>query len=292
MLTPVFPSDPISPRSPRSSRRDLLAAVAAELRAAGCVFAEDEARLIVAQAETPAELERLVRQRAAGLPLEQVLGWAEFCGLRVAVGPGVFVPRRRTELLAREAARLAAQVPGRSRLVVVDLCCGSAAVGLAVVAAAKRPVELHAADIDAAAVECARRNLAALGGGVSGGGRVYQGDLYAALPGALRERINILIANVPYVPSGDIALLPVEARDHEPRVALDGGGDGLDVMRAVAARAAHWLAPGGHLLVEVSDRQVPRAMQVMADNQLIARVMIDEEMEATALVATRPRDGG
>src|SRR5215468_6563615 len=96
--------------------------VVTALRAAGCVFAEDEARLIIEQARTPADLADMVSRRAAGLPLEHVLGWARFCGLRVAVEPGVFVPRRRTELLVREAVALARQARG-PRPVIVDLCC-------------------------------------------------------------------------------------------------------------------------------------------------------------------------
>ena len=156
----------------------------ARLRAAGCVFAEDEAQLLIAAARTPADLTAMVDQRAAGLPLEQVIGWAEFCGLRIAVAPGVFVPRRRTEFLVRQAITLA-QSAGQpaGELVVVDLCCGSGAVGAAL-AAALHPAEVHAADIDPAAVACARRNLAA------GGGHVYQGDLYAPLPAALRGRVG------------------------------------------------------------------------------------------------------
>ena len=134
-------------------------------------------------------------------------------------------------------------------MVVVDLCCGSGAVGAAL-AAALDPAELHAADIDSAAVRCARRNLAAAGG------RVYQGDLYEPLPGGLRGRVDILVANAPYVPTGDLGLLPPEARLHEARLALDGGPDGLDTLRRVAARAASpgWHR-GGHLLSEASVRQ-------------------------------------
>src|ERR1022692_2349013 len=123
--------------------------VVARLRAAGCVFAEDEARLLIAAARTPADLAGLVDRRVAGLPLEHVLGWAEFCGLRIAVDAGVFVPRRRTEFLVGQAAALVSpaapsgQAPARPRAVVVDLCCGSGAVGAALVAALHR-VELHA----------------------------------------------------------------------------------------------------------------------------------------------------
>ncbi len=148
----------------------------------------------------------MVKERVAGLPLEQVLGWAEFCGLRVAVDRGVFVPRRRTEFLARTAITLGWQAarPGEP-LVVLDLCCGSGAVGAAV-AAALGPVELHAADVDPAAVRCAWRNVAAAGG------QVHEGDLFDPLPPGLRGRVGILTANVPYIPTDQIALLPAEAR--------------------------------------------------------------------------------
>jgi release factor glutamine methyltransferase len=256
--------------------------VVATLRAAGCVFAEEEARLLIDQAQTPDQLDRMVAQRVGGLPLEQVLGWAQFCGLRVEVGPGVFVPRRRTELLAGEAARLAGQLSSDSPLVVVDLCCGSGALGAAVAASVRRPFELYAVDIDPTAVQYARRNLAPFHG------EVHQGDLFDALPVDLRGKIDILIANVPYVPTEDIALLPAEARDHEPLVALDGGGDGLDVMRAVARRAPRWLAPRGQLLVEASERQLEAAMRVMVGSGLSPRVILDDDMEATAIVAGLP----
>jgi len=250
-------------------------AVAARLRAAGCVYAEEEADLLISAAPTPADLAGLVERRAAGQPLEHVLGWAEFRGLRIAVDPAVFVPRRRTEFLAGQAIALA-----RPGAVVVDLCCGSGALGAAL-AAAVDGAEVHAADIDPAAVRCARRNLAA-------GDRVYQGDLYEPLPAALRGRVDILLANVPYVPTGEVGLLPPEARDFEARVALDGGSDGLGVLRRVAAGAPEWLAPGGHLLSEVSERQVASGTRAVTRVGLTARVDRSEEHGATVLIATRP----
>src|SRR3954466_7744969 len=134
--------------SPRFTSAD---SVVAALRTAGCVFAEDEARLILAAARTPDELAGMVDLRITGHPLELVVGWAEFRGLRITVGPGVFVPRRRTEFLVEQAL---AQAPDAS--VVVDLCCGSGAVGAAL-AAALGPIELHAADIDPVAGDCAPR---------------------------------------------------------------------------------------------------------------------------------------
>jgi release factor glutamine methyltransferase len=240
------------------------------LRAAGCVFAEDEAALLL---EAGGDLDALVARRVAGEPLEQVLGWAEFCGLRLAVAPGVFVPRQRTRLLVREAVALA-----RPGSVVLDLCCGTGAVGVAV-AAAVGSVELHAADVDPAAVACARRN---------GAGSVHEGDLYEALPAALRGRVDVLVANAPYVPTGAIALMPPEARDHEARAALDGGDDGLDVHRRVAAGAPDWLAPGGALLVETSRGQAPGTLAAVRAAGLTGRVVTDEDLAGTVVVGQVP----
>ncbi|MET9344721.1 putative protein N(5)-glutamine methyltransferase [Nonomuraea sp. NPDC003804] len=257
-----------------------LSLIVTTLRSAGCVFAEDEAELLIATAATPDQLTFMVERRAAGLPLEHVLGWARFCGLRVAVDPGVFVPRRRTEVLARQAIELARRAGAPDRpAVVVDLCCGSGALGAAV-ATAVPGLELHAADIETAAVDCARRNLDGLGG------HVHHGDLLAALPERLRGRVDVLIANVPYVPSREVDLLPAEARVHEPRVALDGGADGLQVMRRVTDAASVWLAPGASLLVETSRRQAPQAVETFTSSGLRARVVTCEEMEATVVIGT------
>jgi len=254
-------------------------AVVSALRAAGCVFAEDEAQLLTAAAKTPAELGAMVAQRASGLPLEHVVGWAEFCGLRISVGAGVFVPRFRSEFLAQQAAALG--LPGA---VVLDMCCGSGALGAAV-AAVLGWVELHSADIDPGELVFAHRNVAAAGG------HVHEGDLFAPLPAGLRGRVNILIANVPYVPTREVALLPAEARVHEPRVALDGGPDGLGVLRRVAAAAPRWLTPGGHLLSEATERQAPMVVQTFALAGLVPRVARSEERDATVVIGTQPPAG-
>ena len=267
-------------------------AVVARLRAAGCVFAEDEARLLADAAGSPAELDTLVERRVAGLPLEQVVGWAEFCGLRIFVDPGVFVPRRRSEFLVQTAVSLAR----RTSPVIVDLCCGTGALGVAVAARLCFPVgrnqpgfpagrnqpggaELHAADIDPAAVACAKRNVE------PAGGLVYRGDLFTPLPAMLSGRVTILICNAPYVPSAEVGYLPAEARDHEPRIALDGGRDGLGVLRRVAAEAPRWLAPGGRLLVETSSRQAVAMRRAMTAAGLAARVRGCEEYGATVVTA-------
>jgi release factor glutamine methyltransferase len=249
--------------------------IVARLRNSGCVFAEDEARLLISAARTPAELTTMVDRRVGGEPLEYVLGWAEFCGLRIAVDPGVFVPRRRTEFLVTQAASVA-----RPRVVVVDLCCGSGALGAALVADLGE-VELHAADLDPAAVRCARRNVGARG-------QVYEGDLYEPLPATLRGRVDVLIANAPYVPTGEIGLLPAEARVHEARMSLDGGADGLAILRRVIAAAPVWLAPGGHLLFETSERQAPQIVEAVTRAGLISRVVSCDELNATVVIGTRP----
>jgi release factor glutamine methyltransferase len=250
-------------------------AIVARLRAAGCVFAEDEAALLAGAARSPGELEAMVAARVRGLPLEQVIGWAEFRGLRILVDPGVFAPRRRSEFLVQTAISLA------TGPVVVDLCCGTGALGLAT-AAALPSAELHAADLDPAAVACARRNVE------PAGGRVYQGDLFTPLPAGLRGGVAIVICNAPYVPTGEIALMPAEARDHEARMALDGGGDGLAVLRRAAAQAPGWLAPGGALLVETSERQADAMTEAMTAAGLSARAHHDDEMGATVVTGTAP----
>lgn len=252
-------------------------ALVQRLRAAGCVYAEDEADLLIAAADSAATLTDLVDRRVAGRPLEHLLGWAEFCGLRVAVDPGVFVPRGRTALLVAAAAAVAGPSPA-----VLDLCCGSGAAAL-VLHGRVAPRWLAAADIDPAAVACARRNLGPLDV------PVYQGDLFAPVPAEWRGRLDLVVANAPYVPSDAVALMPAEARLYEAPVALDGGSDGLAVLRRVAAGAAQWLAPGGHLAVEVSAGQAETLRAVLDRAGLVPTLVHDDDLDATAMTARKPR---
>ena len=238
------------------------------LRAAGCVFAEDEAALLLETARDDEELESMVSKRVAGLPLEHVVGWVEFAGTRYAIGPGVFVPRPRTEFLVREVAKLAPE-----NAVVLDLCCGSGAVGAAL-AAEIGAAELHASDDDRIAVDCARHNVE----------HVYLGDLYDGLPASLTGRIDVLVVIAPYVPTDAIALLPHEARDFEPLSTLDGGADGLDVLRRVISGARQWLAPRGLLATEVSELQVPALVGLIEAAGLEPSVIRDDELDATVVV--------
>jgi release factor glutamine methyltransferase len=235
------------------------------------VFAEDEADLLI---EAGAQEQHIAR-RVAGEPLEVILGWAGFRGLRIPVEPGVFVPRQRSGILVDQA--LPHALPGT---VVVELCAGAGAVAAAL--AAERPgLEVYATELDPAAVRVAARTL--------GPERVFTGDLYAALPSALAGRIGILIANAPYVPSAEIAHMPPEAREHEPLLALDGGTDGLDVQRRVVAGAREWLSPGGVLIVETSERQAPASVELMRAAGFDARAVHDDELDGTAAVGIAPR---
>lgn len=241
----------------------------ARLRAAGCVFAEQEALLLASAATSPEVLEGLLARRLAGEPLEQVVGWADFAGVRVRVAPGVFVPRQRTALMVELAAgRL---VPGD---VVIDLGCGTGALAAAV--AARVPgLEVYAVDIDPAAVDIARVNLP--------GASVACGDLFAPLPIGLRERVAVVLANLPYVPAGEVALMPREARDHEHAVALDGGADGLDPHRRMLTDVSGWLRPGGAVLTECGDRQVAALQRLVEAAGLATGLHTDPEIGAVVV---------
>ncbi|GAA2005042.1 putative protein N(5)-glutamine methyltransferase [Nakamurella flavida] len=248
------------------------AAVVATLRRAGCVFAEDEAALLVAEATSDGQLTEWVARRVDGEPLECILGWTAFCGMRIAVTAGVFVPRRRTEFLVERAVALVG--PGAA---VVDLCCGSGAVA-AGIARQVESLVLFAVDLDPTAIACAERNLAGIG-------TALLGDLDDPLPRDLLGRVDVIVANAPYVPTGAIASMPPEARDHEARIALDGGSDGVDVHRRVAALAPRWLIPGGYLLVETSDRQADLTVQACVAAGLTAVVGRSDDIGATVVIA-------
>ncbi|WP_285105870.1 putative protein N(5)-glutamine methyltransferase [Promicromonospora sp. MEB111] len=286
----------------------------ARLRAAGCVFAEDEARILLEAATAdgttdPVRLESLVAARVDGLPLEHLVGWAELDGRRWLVAPGVFVPRQRSELLIREATARAlsdavvgtpAAGAAAGPVLVVDLCCGCGALGGAVAArllAAGHDVELHAADVDPVAVACAHENLEALAAEsfaarAAGTGRLTahtcSGDLADPLPREVWGRVDVLVANAPYVPTEAIGMMPPEAREHEPHTALDGGDDGLVILRRVIDVAPGLLRPGGHLLVETGETQVSAAVGHLEAAGLKPTVLTDDDLGATALAGTRP----
>lgn len=239
------------------------------------MFAEDEADLLMSSAQSSAELEAMVQRRVVGEPIEYVTGWTEFCGIRIEADPAVFVPRPRTEFLVERAVRVA-----RAGDVVLDLCCGTGAIGLAVHAALPA-ISVFASDLDPVAVRCARRNLAGTGA------EVFQGDLWDALPVTLRGTVNLLLMNLPYVPTAELEMLPREARLYEPAMSLDGGPDGLALLRRVAVDAPGWLAPGGHALVEVSAGQADAAAGIFAAVGLAPAIAASEDLEVTVVSGWR-----
>lgn len=244
------------------------------------MFAEEEAALLLAEPWTPAELEAAMVRREAGEPLEQILGWAGFDGLRIRLLPGVFVPRQRSVLLVDEAVR---RLAGMDFPVVVDVGCGSGALGAAVCARCPS-VTVWGIDMDPDAVACARINLEP--------SRVMQGDLLDAVPADLAGGVDVLLANLPYVPSGQIAMMPPEARDHEHRVALDGGSDGLDHHRRLLAGVGGLLRPGGCVLIECGVVQVEALTVVMLAAGLGVEVVADDETGGCAVVGTTSVEAG
>ncbi len=196
-------------------------------------------------------VEALVEQRARRVPLQHLTGTTSFRGLQIAVGPGVFVPRPETEVLAGWAVQelLALRASGVDAPVAVDLCTGSGAIALAL-AAEVPPTHVHAVELDESAYGYALRNTR--GAAVT----VHHGDVTTALPW-LDGRADLVVANPPYVPSGQ--QLEPEVAEHDPGVAVWGGTDGLDVVRLVVAAAARLLRPGGRLGVEHAEAHASTA---------------------------------
>jgi release factor glutamine methyltransferase len=251
-----------------------LGAVTDRLEAAGCVAAAEEAAELLAAAPDDATLESWLCHREDGEPLAWITGTMVFCGRTVAVAPGVYVPRLQSEELARRAAVLLGAEEGRA----VDLCTGAGAIA-AHLAAEVPAAAVIAVDIDAGALSCARGN------GVPA--------LRADLDEALRPHVfDVVTAVAPYVPTGELRFLPADVQRHEPRLALDGGADGLDVVRRVVAAGARLLRPGGWLLVEVGADQ-DRALEptLAACGFEAGEAWCDEDGDLRGLVARRTGSG-
>jgi release factor glutamine methyltransferase len=260
--------------------REAVAWATGELAAAGCISAAAEARWLVEEAADPAALRAMVARRAAGEPLQYVIGWAPFGRLRLRVGPGVFVPRPETEGLADRAAAHLRAAGAAGEPVAVDLCTGSGAI--ACFLAAEVPgARVVATELDPGALAWAQVNTAAHGV------QLLAGDLDAPLPGELAGRVDVLCANVPYVPTRAIATMPRDVRDHEPRLALDGGPDGLDVLRRVAVRSGRWLAPGGFLLCEIGDDQGEAAARLLTEAGLAGAAVLPDLAGRDRIVEAR-----
>jgi release factor glutamine methyltransferase len=225
--------------------------VAEQLRQAGCIAADDEAAALVRTAEGDADLlVSLVDRRCSGEPLAWLVGSVRFCEEKVSVRPGVYVPRWQSEPLALEGVR---RLPPDG--VAVDLCTGAGAI--AVVLAHHRPsARVLATELDPAVAECARAN----------GVEVFVGDLAAPLPRSVVGHVDVVTAVAPYVPTGALRLLPPDVLAHEPRLALDGGEDGLRLVLRAVADAAELLRPGGSILLELGGDQADLVQPVLDEN--------------------------
>jgi release factor glutamine methyltransferase len=218
------------------SLRPVAEAVIDRLMTAGCVAADDEADALLAAAPDDQTLDAWVRRRERGEPLAWITGTMQFAGRTVRVEPGVYVPRPQTEELARRASTLLA-AGGRA----VDLCTGTGAIAAHLMAAVPTATVIGV-DIDLRAARGAGRN----------GVPVVVGDLDQPLR---PHGFDVVTAVAPYVPTGDLRLLPADVQRFEPRLALDGGADGLDLVRRVVGAAARVLRPGGWLLTELGGEQ-------------------------------------
>jgi release factor glutamine methyltransferase len=204
----------------------------------------------------------LLARRTRGEPIAWLTGSVTFCDVKLSVAPGVYVPRWQTEPLASRAASL---LPPDG--VAIDLCTGAGAIA-AVLAAAVPSARVLATEVDHVAVECARSN----------GVEVLEGDLDDPLPNELEGRVDVLTAVVPYVPTDSLRLLPRDVQAYEPRLALDGGRDGTDLLAEVVRRSPRWLKPDGWLLLELGGDQPAALDSVLRDAGFEAPdVLVDED---------------
>ena len=234
---------------------------------------------------TEAELNQvrgLVVRRGEREPLQHILGTTSFCGLEIAVNRHVLVPRPETELLAEQAWTFLATID-TGAVTALDFGAGSGCIAIAL--AAKCPgVQIIALDVSSDALEVARQN--ALNNQVEARINFLQGNGFAALPE--RNHFDLIVSNPPYIPSVEIATLDPEVRDHDPRLALDGGADGLDFYRRLAAEAADFLKPGGQLMVEFGDGQAEKLRQIFeAQNWIVEAILTDYSQRARILKARR-----
>lgn len=264
------------------------AALVARLRSAGCVFAEEEAEILLeAAGKDRVRLERLASGRVAGAPLEPLVGWVGFGGLRLAIEPGVFVPRQRTLRLADEAVReVRRRFEERGRQVVFLEAFAGVAPLASTVAARVPPARVIACELDPRARAQARRNLGA-------DGETHSADVLRGLPEELRGAVDVIAAVPPYVPAAELGLLPREAREHEPESALDGGPDGLRYARALIEQSAVWLTRDGVLLIELHRSQAAEAARCARSAGLLAEqprsAPDDEEGQTVVAVFHRAR---
>lgn len=236
------------------------ASIVGRFRAAGFPTPEEEAADLVGAAGSPDELEAMVVRRLTGEPVQWILGRTEFLGLTLGIDTGVYVPRWQTGPVAAHA--LTHLPPGG---IAVDLCTGSGAV--AAFLAHHRPgARVVGTDLDPRAVRCARHN----------GVDAHVGSLFGPLPAELAGRVDVVVAVAPYVPDRSLVLLPRDVLAHEPRLALDGGADGLRVIGQIIDSCPMWLRDGGSLVLESGIDQVPVVQQSLTGTGLVLETVIHD----------------
>lgn len=293
-------------RRPAAGDAGVFDRVVSRLEGAGVASPRAEARWLLEHADSLADgrgaaarraiLDGLVTRRARRVPLQQIVGATWFRHLRLICRPGVFVPRPETEIVAGLAVE---EAGGHDRPVVVEPCTGSGAVALSV--AAEVPgARIVAGDRDRRAVTLARRNLAELAAGRAGPDglatgtscRIVRSDLLAGVDGRLRGRVDVLVANPPYLPARERTSWPPEVGDHDPRSALVGGEDGLEVVVALLVASVHWLALGGAVVLEIDERRGDAAADAARRAGLTAVEVARDLTGADRALLARAAGGG
>lgn len=232
--------------------------------------------------EERAALRDSVKRRAAGEPLQYVTGEVAFRHLVVKVRPGVLIPRPETETLVDEVMPFLRTLEAP---LVLDVCTGSGCIGLSI--AQEHPgSRVVAGDISPVAVTVAKENADRLG--LSERIDVVESDLFGGVDEGLRGSVDVVVSNPPYVPSAELATLPAEVGGFEPMLALDGGPDGLDVFRRLAAEGSVWLRPGGLIAVELHESRVQTAAEEAVEWYQEVEVVADLAGRDRVLVARRP----
>ncbi len=230
-----------------------------------------------------ATLREGVKRRAAGEPLQYVSGEVAFRHIVVKVRPGVLIPRPETEVLVGEALACIADI---DTPLVADPCTGSGVVALSI-AHEYGGARVFGSDLSATAIEVACDNAQCLR--LEERVEFVEGDLLSPLPTELRGRFDLVVSNPPYIPSGDLPNLPAEVAGFEPKLALDGGADGLDIFRRLVVQTARWLAAHGTFVCELDESRVRVAGDEALEWYQDVRVVGDLTGRDRVLVAKAPR---
>ncbi|WP_437188183.1 peptide chain release factor N(5)-glutamine methyltransferase [Planctomicrobium sp. SH668] len=199
----------------------------------------------------------LVKRRAAAEPVAYLVGHREFFSLNFQVRPGVFIPRPDTEILVMAALE---KLKERPEPTLLELCSGSGCIPITI--AKNHPkVQVTTVEISPETIEVTRANIQQHQ--VESRVNSLEGDLFGPVPEG--SRFDLIVSNPPYVQRGEIAELAPDIRDHEPHLALDGGPDGLDVIRILVQESPQWLKPGGWLMFELSPEQAADAVKLLND---------------------------